>query len=67
MAEDRLDRIEAALEKLSAAQAKTDLTVNRLGRYAMLVARIHEDEISSLAKRVSILEEEGTDGDVATR
>jgi hypothetical protein len=62
MAEDRLDRIEAALEK-------TDLIVTRLGRYAMLIARIHEDEISSLKNRVSLLEmgEEGTNGDIVTR
>lgn len=62
MAEDRLDRIEAALEK-------TERIVNRLGRYAMLIARIHEDEISSLKTRVSLLEmgEEGTNGDTVTR
>jgi fatty acid/phospholipid biosynthesis enzyme len=68
-AEERLDRIEAALEKLTAAQVKTDLTVNRLVRYATLIARIHEDEIGSLKNRVSLLEmgEEGTNGDTITR
>jgi hypothetical protein len=62
MAEDRLDRIEAVLEQ-------TTVLVNRLVRYAMLIARIHEEEISSLKKRVSLLEagEEGTNGDVVTR
>jgi hypothetical protein len=65
MAEDRLDRIEADLEKLGAAQAQTEKTVNRLGRYAMLIARIHEDELASLKNRVRILEE-GLNGDVVT-
>jgi hypothetical protein len=59
MAEDRLDRIEANLEK-------TALMVNRLGRYAMLIARIHEDELASLKNRVRLLEE-GLNGDVITR
>jgi hypothetical protein len=73
MAEDRLDRIEvtlqelaAALVKLETAQTKTDLTVNRLGRYAMLIARIHEDELASLKNRVRLLEE-GLSGDIITR
>ena len=58
MAEERLDRIEAALEQ-------TTVLVNRLVRYAMLIARIHEDELASLKNRVRLLEE-GLNGDVVT-
>jgi hypothetical protein len=64
---ERLDRLEKSIERLEASQEKTDLVIRRLGRYAMVIARIHDDELGSHTKRILALEEEGLDGDVATR
>jgi hypothetical protein len=38
----------AAITAVSEAQAKTERTVNRLGRYAMLIARDHEARLAAL-------------------
>jgi hypothetical protein len=57
--DDRLERIEKSVEALTKQ-------VSRMGRYAMVIARIHEDEIGSLKKRVFALED-GEDGDTITR
>ena len=53
--DERLERIEKSVEALTKQ-------VSRMGRYAMLIARIHDDEIGSLKKRMFALEE-GEDGD----
>jgi hypothetical protein len=59
MADDRLERIEKSVEALT-------LQVSRMGRYAMLIARIHEDDLASLKKRVFALEE-GENGNAAKK
>jgi len=41
-------KTEESLRKLAEAQAKTEKTVNRIGRYAMLIARDHETRLAAL-------------------
>jgi hypothetical protein len=36
------------IDKLAEAHAETEKTVNRLGRYAILIARDHETRLSAL-------------------
>jgi len=41
-------KTEESFRRLAEAQAKTEKTVNRLGRYAMLIARDHETRLAAL-------------------
>lgn len=59
MADERLDRIEKSIEDLTKV-------VNRLGRYAMVIARYHENELGDHARRILALEE-GENGDTLPR
>jgi len=43
-----LAKTEESFRKLAEAQAKTEKTVNRIGRYAMLIARDHETRLAAL-------------------
>jgi hypothetical protein len=46
--EERLDRIEAALDRLAESQAKTEKMVRSMGRFAMAIAHDHEARIFKL-------------------
>jgi hypothetical protein len=50
-----LAKTEDALRRVAEAQAKTEQTVNRMGRFAMVIARDHETRLAAL--------EEGDDAD----
>ncbi len=41
-------KTEDSFRKLAEAQAKTEKTVNRIGRYAILIARDHETRLAAL-------------------
>lgn len=50
MSEDRLDRIEKNLEQLT-------VMVKRMGKYAMVISRVHDDELHAHTRRLIALEE----------
>jgi hypothetical protein len=46
--EERLDRIETALDRLAESQAKTEKMLRAMGRFAMAIATDHEKRIFQL-------------------
>lgn len=46
--EESFRKLAEAQAKTEAAQAKTEKMVNRIGRYAMLIARDHETRLAAL-------------------
>ncbi len=46
--EKGLGAANAAIAAIAEIQAKTERTVNRMGRYAMLIARDHEARLAAL-------------------
>jgi len=46
--EESFRKLAEAQAKTEAALAKTEKTVNRIGRYAMLIARDHETRLAAL-------------------
>lgn len=65
MPEDRLDRIEKNLEKLTDENLKLETMIKRMGKYAMVIARVHDDELHAHNRRLMALEEEFLNGDDA--
>jgi hypothetical protein len=49
--DERLDRIEKNLEQLT-------VMVKRMGKYAMVIARVHDDELHAHTRRLLALEED---------
>jgi hypothetical protein len=50
------------MRELAAAHTETEKMVRRMGRYAMVIARIHENDLADHHRRLLALEEDFEEG-----
>ena len=56
--DERIDALAATMKELAIAHTEAEKMIKRMGRYAMVIARIHENELADHHKRILALEEE---------
>ena len=60
--DERMDSLAAAMKELTVAHTETEKMVKRMGRYAMVIARIHENDLADHHRRLLALEEDFEEG-----